>query len=175
MLTLVEVIVPKVADGSTLEVPQPVAGLPNSTWLGALNISMRNWSVCFSAMRKSLSVEKSKFTCVGPTRLLRAQVPNSGTTVLVNAAGLNHPREFGLGNTGSIPETQLSRLLTENPVPGESHEPVSSAWPLCAVAITLSCHPPANWFTTPPRFNIGCPVPNGNVYKVLATNRCGTL
>jgi len=29
MLALVEVIVPKVADGNTLEVPQPVAGLPN--------------------------------------------------------------------------------------------------------------------------------------------------
>ena len=72
-------------------------------------------------------------------------------------------------------EAQVARLLTENPVPGESHEPVSSAWPLCAVAITLSCQPPANWFTTPPRFNIGCPLPNGNVYKVLATNRCGTL
>ena len=29
--------------------------------------------------------------------LLRAQVPNSGTTVLVKAAGLNHPCDVGLG------------------------------------------------------------------------------
>src|SRR5471032_379980 len=87
-------------------------------------------------MRKSLIVEKSKFTCVGLTRLLRAQFPNCGTTVLVKAAGLNHPCAPGLANTGSTPATQLSRLLTENPVPGESHEPVSRAWTLCAVAIT---------------------------------------
>jgi len=58
----------------------------------------------------------------------------------------------------------LSKILTkENPVPGESHEPVSSAWPLCAVATTLSCQPPTNWFTTPPRFNTVCPLPKGNV------------
>src|SRR5258708_609202 len=83
-------------------------------------------------MRKSLIAEMSKFTCFGPIKLLRPQLPNSGTTVLVKAAGLNHPWEVGLGNTGSTPATQLRRLLTENPVPGESHEPVSSAWLLCA-------------------------------------------
>src|SRR5258708_13003370 len=94
--------------------------------------------------------EKSKFTCFGPIRLLRAQLPNNGTTVLVKAAGLNHPWEVGLGNTGSTPATQLRRLLTENPVPGESHEPVSSACPLCAVAITLSCQFPTSSFTMPP-------------------------
>src|SRR5713226_10192950 len=93
-------------------------------------------------MWKSLIADKSKFTCLGPTRLLRAQVPNSGMTVLVKAAGLNQPFEFGLEKTGSTPATQLRRLLTENPVPGESHEPVSSAWPLWAVAMTLTCQPP---------------------------------
>src|SRR5579871_5765567 len=134
---------------------------------------MRNSTAWLSVMWKSLITEKSKFTCFGPIRLLRAQVPNRGTTVFVKAAGLNHLWAVGLGNTGFTPGTQFSRLLTENPVPGESHEPVSSAWPLCAVAITLSCQPPANWFTTPPRFNIGCPLPNGSEYSVLATKRCG--
>src|SRR5260370_41739761 len=73
MLALVEVIVPKVACGSAFEFPQPVAGFPNSTWLGALNISMRNWSVCLSARRKSLIVEKSKFSCLGPIKFSFAE------------------------------------------------------------------------------------------------------
>src|SRR5258708_37133532 len=102
-------------------------------------------------MRNSLIADISKFTCLGPIRLLRPQLPNSGTTVLVKAAGLNHPWEVGLENTGFTPATQLRRLLTENPVPGQSPEPVSSASPLCAPAITLSCPPPTKAFPTPPR------------------------
>src|SRR5260370_29256276 len=98
--------------------------------------------MCLSARWKSLIAEKSKFTCLGPIKLLRAQLPNSGTTVLVKAAGLNHPLAVGLANTGFTPATQLRRLLTENPVPGASHEFVSSAWPLCAVAITPSSQLP---------------------------------
>ena len=107
MLALVVVIVPKVACGSRFEFPQPVAGLPCSTWLGALNISVRNWSDSLSEIGKSLIVETSKFTRLGPTRLLRAQFPNFGTSVLVGAAGLNHACAFGFGNTGSAPETQI--------------------------------------------------------------------
>src|SRR5260370_537063 len=41
--------------------------------------------------------EKSKFTCFGPIRLLRAQLPNNGTTEVVNAAGLSHAEGGGLG------------------------------------------------------------------------------
>src|SRR5260370_2408958 len=126
-------------------------------------------------MRNSLIAEKSKFTCLGPIRLLRPQLPNSGTTVLVKAAGLNQPWEVGFGNTGSTPATQLSRLLTENPVPGESHEPVSSACPLCAVAITLSCQLPTTSFTTLPRFSTGRTLPNDNAYSADPTKRWGTL
>src|SRR5579871_3225743 len=124
---------------------------------------MRNSTAWLSVMWKSLITEKSKFTCFGPIRLLRAQVPNRGTTVFVKAAGLNHLWAVGLGDTGFTPATQLSRLLTENPVPGESHEPVSSAWPLCAVAIMLTCQPPTTRSATPPWFNQRCPLPKGNV------------
>jgi hypothetical protein len=38
----VPVIVPKLADAALFELPQPVFGVPSSTWFGALNISMRN-------------------------------------------------------------------------------------------------------------------------------------
>jgi hypothetical protein len=120
MLALLEVIVPKVACANTFEFPQPVAGLPTSTWLGALNISMRNWSDALSAIPKSLIVETSKFPYLGPIRLLRAQFRNSGATVLVKAAGSNQPCAFGFGNTGSTPDTPLSRLLTETPAPAHS-------------------------------------------------------
>ena len=82
MLARVEVIVPKLAEGALLELPQPVFGVPNSTWFGALNISMRNCSAWRSVIMKSLNTEKSMFTCFGPRRLLRAQLPNSGATVL---------------------------------------------------------------------------------------------
>src|SRR5258707_719183 len=136
---------------------------------------MRNCTACFSVRWKSLITEKSKFTCFGPTRLLRAQVPNSGITVFVKAAGLNHPCEFGFAYTGFAPATQLRRLLTENPVPGESQELVSSACPLCAVAIMLTCQPPTKRSTAPPRFNKSCPLPNGKVYSADATKRWGTL
>src|SRR5260370_19511063 len=102
-------------------------------------------------MRKSLIAEMSKLTCFGPIRLLRPQLPNSGTTVLVKAAGLNHPWEVGWENTGSTPATQLRRLLTENPVPGETHQTGFSALPLFAVALTPSCHPPTKCVLKPPR------------------------
>src|SRR5260370_29843815 len=103
-------------------------------------------------MRKSLIAEMSKLTCFGPIRLLRPQLPNSGTTVLVKAAGLNHPWEVGWENTGSTPATQLRRLLTENPVPVESHQPITSALPLSTVPITPTRQPPTKWYPTPPPF-----------------------
>ena len=82
MLALVPVIWPKLADGALFELPHDALGTSHSTWLGALNISIRNCRDCFSVTRKSLIVEKSKFTCLGPRRSLRAQLPNCGATVL---------------------------------------------------------------------------------------------
>src|SRR5258708_21538765 len=100
-------------------------------------------------MRKSLIAEMSKFTCFGPIRLLRPQVPNSGTTVLVKAAGLNHPWEVGLENTGSTPATQLRRLLPEQPASREQHQTVSPALPPFAFPFSLSRTPPTKKIHTP--------------------------
>src|SRR5947209_9444751 len=100
MLARVEVIVPKLDAAATFELPQFELGVPSSTWLGALNISIRNWSACRSVKRKSLMAEKSRFTCFGPIRLFRPQLPKVPGTGLVKAAGLNQPFWFGFGSTG---------------------------------------------------------------------------
>ncbi|MCU1235837.1 MAG: hypothetical protein JWP63_3804, partial [Candidatus Solibacter sp.] len=69
MFARVEVMVPKLADGALLELPHDVFGVPNCTWFGTLNISIRNCNARPSEIRKSLKVEKSMFTCFGPLRL----------------------------------------------------------------------------------------------------------
>src|ERR1700730_6064054 len=99
MFAAVPRIWPKLVGAATFELPHDALGLPHSTWFGALNISMRNWSACRSAIRKSLIVGKSMFTWCGPFRLLRAQVPYCPATVLLKAAGLRYAFAVGLGST----------------------------------------------------------------------------
>src|SRR5215469_2209866 len=84
----VDVILPKVAEGAGLE-PFPQLNWPppaSSTWLGALNISVRNSRVFCSAIGKYFTMETSSFPSHGPRRLLRPQLPNVPATVLENAA-----------------------------------------------------------------------------------------
>ena len=82
------VIWPKLDGGAAPEPLHDAFGAPNSTWLTALNISIRNWSACFSTMRKSLVTEKSKFTRFGPRRLLRPQFPNVPAKRICECSGV---------------------------------------------------------------------------------------
>ena len=66
------------------------------------------------------------FTCCGPFRLLRPQLPYWPGTVLMNAAGLSQTFRSRIRQNGLTPATQLSRLLCGTKlVPAESHEVVS--------------------------------------------------
>ena len=67
-----------------------------------------------------MSAETSKLTCLGPIGLLRAQVPNSGTTVLVKAAGLNHLLALDSerpGRRNDYAELTATYELVYNPAP----------------------------------------------------------
>src|ERR1035438_68631 len=120
-----------------------LVGLDNITWLGALNISMRNSRFLFSAIWNCLMTETSSFPRHGPFRVLRPQFPNVPATGLENAAGFHQPFWVGLGRTGSTPGLQLSRLaLVMKFVPPESHEEVLTTPPLCSVAMVLNCQLP---------------------------------
>src|SRR3954462_3155356 len=111
MEALVEVTLPKFPDGVGLEpLPQLALGPASTTWLGALNISVRNSRFVRSLMVKCLNTEKSSVPRHGFLKLLREQVPNVPGAVLVKAAGLNQPSWLGLGKTGSTPGIQLSRV-----------------------------------------------------------------
>ena len=87
MLAAVPRIWPKLVVGATFELPQDAFGLPHSTWFGALNISMRNWIACRSAIRKSLIAEKSNVHLMRALQVVRAQVPYCPATVLLKAVG----------------------------------------------------------------------------------------
>src|ERR1022692_1876171 len=131
-----EVILPKVEAGVGVEpLFQPNwPPTPNSTWLGALNISMRNSRFLCSVIGNSLMIEKSSFPIHGPRRVLRPQLPNVPATGLENAAGLYQPFWLLPGRTGFTPGMQLSRVAFETKlVPPESHEDVLTTPPLCRV------------------------------------------
>src|SRR5690349_19651661 len=67
----VDVILPNVEAGFGFD-PFPQLNCPplfNSTWFGALNISVRNSSALRSPMRKYLTTEMSSFPSHGPRRL----------------------------------------------------------------------------------------------------------
>src|SRR5580658_9612793 len=149
----VEPMIPKVEIGAGPE-PPPQLRLPgaaNSTWLNALNISMRNSSVCDSWIGKSLVTEISWFPSHGPLSVFRPQFPNVAATGLVNAAELYQPCGLLPGRTGFTPATQLSRLaVVTKLVPPESHADVSTTEPLCSVVMVLNCQPPTTSFTAPP-------------------------
>src|ERR1035441_5335041 len=120
-----------------------LVGLDNITWLGALNISMRNSRLLFSAIGKSLMTETSSLPRHGPLRVLRPQFPNVPASGLENAAEFHQPFWLGLGRTGSTPAVQLSRLaLVMKFVPPESHEETLTTPPLCSVAMVLNCQLP---------------------------------
>src|SRR5271166_4802215 len=112
MACTVEVMRPNEATGVALELPPQLRlpGVANSTWLGALNISMRNSRFLFSAMGKNLKTETSSFPTHGPLRLLRPQFPKVATRGLENAAGFHQPFWLLLGRTGLTPALQLRRL-----------------------------------------------------------------
>src|SRR5262249_20027207 len=141
----IDVILPKVAAGVGLEPlfqlnwPEAV----NSTWLGALNISMRNSRFFLSEIWNNLMTEISSFPNHGPRMVLRPQLPNVPAVGLENAAALNQPLGLLLGRTGFTPATQLSRVAFEMKlVPPESHEDVFTTPPLCNTVMVLSCQPP---------------------------------
>src|SRR5215831_4192298 len=69
MLVRVERIWPKVGE------VRVGSGLPQFGWFGKLNASNRNWTVCFSANRKSLWAEKSHAMTPGVTIVFRPALP----------------------------------------------------------------------------------------------------
>src|ERR1017187_10917825 len=153
-----------------------LVGLYKFTWLGALNISVRNSRFLCSVIGNSLMTEKSWFPRHGPRRVLRPQLPNVPATGLENAAGFHQAFWLLLGRTGFTPGMQLSRVaLVMKLVPPESHADVLTTPPLCSVVMVLNCQLPTTWFTIPPWLRNFWPLPNGSVYRMEATKRCGTL
>src|SRR2546421_432944 len=149
----IDVILPNVAEGAGLEPLLQLNWPPavNSTWLGALNISMRNSRFLLSEIWNNLITEISSFPSQGPRSGLRPQLPNVPAMGFENAAALNHPFALLLGRTGFTPDTQLSRVAFETKlVPPESHEDVFTTPPLCSAVMVLSCQPPTTWFAIPP-------------------------
>src|ERR1035437_1558000 len=128
-----------------------LVGLYKFTWLGALNISMRNSRLLCSVIGNGLMTEASSVPRHGPLRVLRPQLPNVPATGLENAAGFHQAFWLLLGRTGFTPGMQLSRVaLVMKLVPPESHADVLTTPPLCIVLMSVTCQPPTTWFTTPP-------------------------
>src|ERR1017187_291642 len=157
---------PKFEGGAAPEPPPQLmlVGLYKFTWLGALNISMRNSRLLCSVIGNSLMTEASSVPRHGPLRVLRPQLPNVPATGLENAAGFHQPFWLGLGSTGSTPAVQFSRVaLVTKLVPPESHADVLTTLPLCSVVMVLNCQLPTTWFTIPPWLRNFWPLPNGSV------------
>lgn len=77
---------PRACRGDDTQVTEP--GVPNSSWLGALNISTWNCKKCLSLIRKCFMAEKSK-SCFDPVVSLHA-VCRCGTLVLESAPQVGH-------------------------------------------------------------------------------------
>src|SRR5262245_10609392 len=78
--------------------PTKLSGKPKFGWLNRLKNSVRNWMVVASLIMVFLTSEKLTFLKLGPSRMLRPELPKLPNGGMAKAAVLNHRSGVGLSN-----------------------------------------------------------------------------